>query len=81
MAASDYKICCAFGDAYIAKLSKRTPNMMLEDRRSLSVGEIITLIDWFADQKIKNEGEYLTIKSGCRKGFRVKVLYEKIENT
>lgn len=81
MAASDYKICCALGSAYIAKLSKRVPNMMLEDRRSISVGEIITLIDWFADKKIKNEGEYLTIRSGCREGFRVKVSYEKIENS
>lgn len=46
MAAKDYKICCALWSAYIAKVSKRNPNMMLNDRRAITDSEILTLIDW-----------------------------------
>lgn len=46
MAAKDYKICCALWSAYIAKVSKRNPNMMLDDRRAITDSEILTLIDW-----------------------------------
>ena len=81
MAAADYKICCALFDAYIAKISKKNPEMMLQDRRSISQGEILTLIDWFANHKIKNNGDCLTFNSGCKKGFRVKVSFEKIEDS
>lgn len=81
MAATDYKICCALFDAYIAKVSKKNPEMMLQDRRSISQGEILTLIDWFANNKIKNNEDCLTFNSGCRKGFRVKVPFEKIEDS
>ena len=35
MAAKDYKICCAMFNAYIAKTSKKNPNLMLEDRREI----------------------------------------------
>lgn len=52
MAAENYRICCAIWNAYIAKVSKRNPNMMLEDRRIISDGEILTLIDWFLDNCI-----------------------------
>ena len=81
MAATDYKICCALFDAYIAKVSKKNPEMMLQDRRPIPQGEILTLIDWFANNKIKNNEDCLTFNSGCRKGFRVKVSFEKIEDS
>lgn len=50
MAAKDYRICCALFNAYIAKVSKRNPNMMLADRREISDGERLTLIAWELDQ-------------------------------
>lgn len=55
MAAKDYKICLALFDAYIAKVSKRNPNVMLEDRRKITEGEILTLIDWYMDKKCQEE--------------------------
>lgn len=50
MAAKDYKICCALFSAYIAKVSKRNPNMMLDDRREITDSEILTLINWTLEQ-------------------------------
>lgn len=56
MAAKDYRICCALFNAYIAKVSKRHPNMMLADCREISDGERLTLIAWELEQWVsKNE--------------------------
>lgn len=56
MAAKDYRICCALFSAYIAKVSKSNPNMMLADRREISDGERLTLIAWELEQWVsKNE--------------------------
>lgn len=46
MAAKDYKIYPALFDAYIAKVSKKDPNLMLEDRRKITDKEIFSLISW-----------------------------------
>lgn len=57
MAAKDYKICCALFSAYIAKVSKRNPNMMLDDRREITDSEILTLINWkLEDWVSRNDG-------------------------
>ena len=55
MAAKDYKICCALFNAYIAKVSKRNPNLMLEDRREITEGEILMLFDWYMENKCQDE--------------------------
>ena len=47
MSAKDYKICPALFNAYIAKVSKRNPNLMLEDRRAITEEEILSLIEWY----------------------------------
>ena len=57
MAAKDYKICCALFNAYIAKVSKRDPNLMLEDRREITEIEILMLVDWYMENKCQ-EKEY-----------------------
>ena len=57
MAAKDYKICCALFNAYIAKVSKRDPNLMLEDRREITESEILMLVDWYMENKCQ-EKEY-----------------------
>lgn len=54
MAAKDYRICCAMFNVYIAKTSKRNPNIMLEDRREITEGEIMFLIEWWLRRKLAN---------------------------
>ena len=55
MAAKDYEICCALFNAYIAKVSKRDPNLMLEDRREITESEILMLVDWYMENKCQDE--------------------------
>lgn len=54
MAAKDYRICCAMFNVYIAKTSKKNPNLMLEDRREITEGEILYLIEWWLRRKLAN---------------------------
>ena len=46
MSAKDYQICPALFKAYIAKVSKRNPNIMTDDRREITDAEIMDLIAW-----------------------------------
>ena len=64
MAAKDYKICFGWRGAYLAKESKKTPWLMLEDRREISEVEIIRLIHWWASKKAeesKNDTQQITV--------------------
>ena len=64
MAAKDYKICFGWRGAYLVKESKKTPGLMLEDRREISEGEIIPLIHWWASKKAeesKNDTHQITV--------------------
>lgn len=57
MAAENYEICCGLFNAYIAKVSKRNPNEMLDDRREITEEERLTLIAWELDRWVMdNEG-------------------------
>lgn len=74
MAAIDYQICQALASAYIAKVSKRNPNMMLSDRREITEGEILMLTDWLLDQKwdeVEKDGGALCFESRVREGMVV----------
>ena len=57
MAAKDYEICVSglTSTLYLAKVSKRNPNVMLEDRRKITEGEILMLIDCYMDKKCQEE--------------------------
>ena len=46
MSAKDYQICPALFKAYIARVSKKAPNLMTEDRREITENEIANLIEW-----------------------------------
>lgn len=46
MSAQDYKICPACFNVFLAKTSKRNPNLMLSDRRIITEEEIFGLIKW-----------------------------------
>ena len=75
MTAKDYEICVSglTSTPYLAKVSKRNPNVMLDDRREITEGEILMLIDCYMGNKCKDE-EY---KDGivCFKSHMVQELY------
>lgn len=71
MSAKDYEICPALFNAFIAKVSKRDPNLMTEDRRIITDREIIGLIRWYlkrfciendTDRVFINENDKTTIE-------------------
>lgn len=71
MSAKDYEICPALFNAFIAKVSKRDPNLMTEDRRIITDKEIIGLIRWYlkrfciendTDRMFINENDKTTIE-------------------
>ena len=78
MSAKDYHICPALFKAYIAKVSKRMPNLMTNDRREITEGEILSLIDWYLDNKIE-EGKILYFESQAREGMTVQMKFVKTE--
>lgn len=57
MAAKDYEICVSglTSTPYLAKISKRNPNVMLDDRREITEGEILMLIDCYMSNKSQEE--------------------------
>lgn len=76
MAAKDYRICCGMDNAYISKVSKRNPNVMLTDRYEISENDILMLIDWYMDKKCK-DSEYsdgvVCFKSHIKNGNIIKM--------
>ena len=78
MAAKDYEICVSglTSTLYLAKVSKRNPNVMLEDRRKITEGEILMLIDCYMDKKCQEE-EYkdgvVCFKSHIQEGKIIKI--------
>lgn len=46
MSAKDYQICPVMFKAYIAKVSKKNPDLMTDDRREITEEEIANLIEW-----------------------------------
>lgn len=75
MAAKDYKICPALFNAYIAKVSKRNPNQMTDDRRPIEEGEIMMLIDWYLDKELGEKNNVLSYASAIREGKRVQLKF------
>ena len=55
MSAKDYEICPALFSAYIAKVSKRNPNKMTDDRREITENEILGLFHWWIKKKANGE--------------------------
>ena len=78
MAAKDYEILIsAFGETpYFAKVNKRNPDLMLEDRRKITDGEILMLIDCYMKNKCQDE-EYkdgiVCFKSRIQKGKIIEI--------
>ena len=75
MAAKDYQICPALFNAYIAKVSKRNPNKMTDDRRVITENEIMMLIDWYLDKELDSEQTTLSYPSHAREGTRIQLKF------
>lgn len=80
MAAKDYKICPALFNAYIAKTSKKNPNMMTSDRREIPEGEILMLIDWWLDKNCGENGNGMQFDSLIRDGKKVVLRFEDADD-
>ena len=74
MAAKDYQICPALFNVYIAKVSKRDPNKMTNDRRAITENEILMLIDWFANKELVDTHNALSFPS-AREGKRIQLRF------
>lgn len=80
MSAKDYKICCGWSNAYIAKVSKRTPNLMLNDRRVIEVPEIMELIKFHAQRECeKNNTDTVVITCGGKPVIEMSLKGEWLE--
>lgn len=75
MAAKDYRICPALFNAYIARVSKRDPNLMTDDRREITEIEIMALIDWYLDKELGEKNNVLSYASAIREGKRVQMKF------
>ena len=79
MSAQDYKICPACFSAYIAKIDKRSKNLMTDDRREITDEEILTLIDWYLN-KMADSGEHgISFESNIRDGMRITMQFKYMD--
>lgn len=79
MSAKDYEICPALFAAYIAKPSKRNPGQMTDDRREITEGEIMMLVDWYLDKQSEEFPNGLAFDSLIRKGMRIEMKFANKE--
>ena len=77
MSAIKYRICCAFTEAYIAMVDSRNPNLMTNDRRPISEEEILTLIDWYLDNRLGDKYTIIKFNSHQRQGLKVQMQFEE----
>ena len=80
MSAKNYLICPACFNIYIAKVSKKNPHMMLNDRRPLEEHEILGIIEWYAREYCTRHktDEFHTTKNG-KEIFSVKISGELLD--
>lgn len=79
MSAKDYHICPAIFNAYIAKVSKKNPNKMTDDRKVIEEDEIMGLIDWWLDKESYAGEHGVEFESHLREGLKVHLEFKKIE--
>lgn len=72
----DYQLCVsAFGKAYIAKPSKKSPHTMCESRKSLSHEEVIAFIHQYVESWCENnETDTMEITLGGKSVMEIKAL-------
>lgn len=77
MSAQDYQICTTLASAYIAKISKKNPMEMTQNRRQITQNEILSLIDWYLHKNVDSCENCLTFKSKFREGMRIRMYFYK----
>lgn len=77
--AEDYRICCALFNAYIAKVRKNNPHVMLGDRREITNSEILSLINWKLKEWVtrNKDSEGFVFEDNDGKKIEVHYLNEK----
>lgn len=81
MSAQDYKICPACFNVFLAKVSKRNPNIMLDDRRIITDAEILGLIEWKLRQFcIENKTDTMYINSNGKTTIKIKAVGTLLED-
>lgn len=80
MSAQDYKICPAWFNAFLAKVSKRNPNLMLNDRRVITDAEIFNLIEWRLRKFcIENKTDTMYITNNGKATIEIKATGDLLE--
>lgn len=80
MSAKDYKICPGWANIYIAKVSKRNPEFMLNDRRPIEEHEILGIIEWFArNYCIEHKTDEIQITKKKKEIYTIKISGELLE--
>lgn len=80
MPAQDYKICPAYFNVFLAKVSKRNPNLMLSDRRIITDEEIFGLIKWKLHQFcLANHTDTMYINFDNKTAIEIKTTGDFIE--
>ncbi len=80
MSAQDYIICPACFNVFLAKVSKRNPNLMLNDRRIITDVEIFGLIEWKLRQFcIENKTDTMYISSNDKTIVEIKATGDLLE--
>lgn len=80
MSANDYKVCFSWRQIYLAKVSKRDPNLMLKDRRPISESEILGAVEWYAREFcIKHKTDEVCIFKDDKEIFRIKICGDLLE--
>lgn len=70
MSAKDYKICCGLASAYISRITKRSQSTISADRREIDEQEILGLIDWYVNARVKTG---FSIKSHIKPGSYIDI--------
>ena len=80
MSAKDYKICPAFANIYFAKVSKKNPNLMLNDRRPIEEHEILGIIEWYVrNYCVGHKTDEISITKGGKEICSIKISGELLE--
>ena len=80
MSAKDYKICPSWLNIYIAKVSKKDPLVMLNDRRPLEEHEILGIIEWYArNYCIEHKTGEIGITKNGKEIYTIKISGELLE--
>lgn len=77
MAATDYEIVLGMASAYFTKKKKTPSGTMSTDRRAITEGEVMMLVDFYLDNYCDKHRGCLGVefKSHIKQGLKIKIEY------